>query len=266
MNESTIKEIETLTRQIEKELSQSPGKINMQKVKAYQNRLIELQELKRTEPAQMQAIISDLQTKAETEARISSDRRSRAVKTAFKRIAVAALCVCFLCFSAFSITAIAVGGFSEAWEYVSGHVSELLHMLPGRYDADGITVIKGESSKRFRSLESFLQSEARSMLIPSALPDNARITKVTVIETDGEMHLYLNFNRDDLTVSVTPISTVISDPAHWQTVGGFDCYVVSYNGKYQATFYDKDLEYTVVCADFDDLIFVIENLKFHSAS
>lgn len=74
----------------------------------------------------------------------------------FTRVAVTALCVVFILFSAFSVTAIAVGGFDEAWVNISEFVSELLNLSPGTYETDKITLIKGNRSQRFDSIEDLL--------------------------------------------------------------------------------------------------------------
>lgn len=174
----------------------------------------------------------------------------------------ARLCVIFILFSAFSVTAIAVGGFNEAWGNIAEFVSELLNLSPGTYDGDGFTLIKGNSSSRFDSVEALLQEEELKILYPANLPENIKIEKITIIEIENDRRVYFNFNIDDLTMLSKAIGKQIDDPERLRIINEFACYVDQYDGKYQATFYHENREYTIVHSNYEELVEIIENLTY----
>ena len=73
-------EIDYLTKLIQKELSKPQKKIDINKVKEYQNRIIELENLKRTDEEQLQNIISTLKTRVETKKLRCPLKRSRNIE------------------------------------------------------------------------------------------------------------------------------------------------------------------------------------------
>ena len=255
-------EIDYLTKLVQKELSKPQKKIDINKVKEYQNRIIELENLKRTDEEQLQNIISTLKTRVEREKTQMPTQAFSKHRKIFTRVAITAFCVVFILFSAFSVTAIAVGGFDEAWGNIAEFVSELLNLSPGTYDGDGFTLIKGNSSSRFDSVEALLQEEELKILYPANLPENIEIENITIIEIENDMRVYFNFNIDDLTMLTKAIGKQIDDPEHLRIINEFACYVDQYDGKYQATFYHENREYTIVHSNYEELVEIIENLTY----
>lgn len=266
MNDSVMKEIEFLTKQIEKELSKSPKKADLQKVRDYQNRIIELQDLKRTDKEQLEHIVEGLHARAEAEKQSCAPVKYSKNHKILVRIAATTLCILIFCLSSFSITAIALGGFHEAWTSISEYVSELLHLPPGIYEGNGITIIKGNSSQRFNSLEEFLKSQELSILYPDKLPQNTKLTKITLADIDDNEYIALNFNRGDITVSIKPIGKIIEDHSHLEIINGFSCYIYQYDEMYQAILYHEGKEYVFTSNAREDLIFIIKNLKAYYPS
>lgn len=262
MDKNIIKEIEVLNKQIQKELRKSQKKIDMDKVKEFQHRIIELENLKRTEPDQIQNIIETLKTKAETEKQSFDLQPVTNPKFIFKRLAVATICFLFLIFSTFSITAIAVGGFDKAWVNISAYVKELLNLPSGKYETDEITLIKGNSSKRFNSIEELLEAEHLQILYPSKLPNDIKLKKVSLISSDDKIYINFNYDPSIFSISIVPIEKMINDPSKLQTINNLECYIYQIDENYQAIFYYNDKEYTVVHADYNELIEIISNLTF----
>ena len=255
-------EIDRLTKLVQKELKKPAKKINMEMIREYQNRIIELENLKRTDEEQLQNIISTLKTRVEREKTQMPTQAFSKHRKIFTRVAITAFCVVFILFSAFSVTAIAVGGFDEAWGNIAEFVSELLNLSPGTYDGDGFTLIKGNSSSRFDSVEALLQEEELKILYPANLPENIEIENITIIEIENDMRVYFNFNIDDLTMLTKAIGKQIDDPEHLRIINEFACYVDQYDGKYQATFYHENREYTIVHSNYEELVEIIENLTY----
>ena len=255
-------EIDYLTKLIQKELSKPQKKIDINKVKEYQNRIIELENLKRTDEEQLQNIISTLKTRVETEKTQMPTQAFSKHRKIFTRVAVTALCVVFILFSAFSVTAIAVGGFDEAWVNISEFVSELLNLSPGTYEVDEVTLIKGNRSQRFDSIEDLLHKEGLTILYPTNLPENIKLEKITLIEIENDIRILFEFNRNDFTMAIRAIGKLIDDPNHLQIINTLECYIYQYDETYQATVYHENREYKIKCSNYEDLIFIIENLTY----
>ena len=231
-------------------------------IREYQNRIIELENLNRTNEEQLQNIISTLKTRAETEKQQMPMQSFPKHRRIFTKIAATALCVIFILFSAFSVTAIAVGGFDEAWVNIAEFVSELLNLPPGTYETDEITLIKGNSSQRFDSIEDLLQKEELTILYPTNLPENVELEKITLIEIENDIRIIFEFNRNDFTMAIRAIGKPIDDPDHLQIINTLKCYIYQYDETYQATVYHENREYKIKCSNYEDLIFIIENLTY----
>lgn len=265
MKNHIIEEIEMLTKLIQKELSKSQKKIDMSKVKEYQNRIIELENLKRTDKEQLQNITNTLKARLENERQQRPTQKfSRRPRKIITRVATTALCIVFILFSAFSITAIAVGGFDEAWVNITEFVSELLNLPPGTYETDEVTLIKGNSSQQFDSIEDLLQKEGLTILYPNNLPENVELEKITLIEIENDTRIYFEFNKPDLTILISPIKKMIDDPVNAKMINSLNCYIYKFEHNYQATFYYEKKEYTIVHSDYNELIDIIENLTFYN--
>jgi hypothetical protein len=260
MDKHTIQEIELLTKQIQKELKKPQKKIDMNKVKELQHRILELENLKPTAPEHIHNMIENLTIKAESEKQSLAAKTPIRKRSAWKKIAIPAICFVFLMFSAFSITAIAVGGFDEAWVNISAYVKELFRLPSGRYETDEIILIKGNKSKRFDSVEELLKAEDLHILYPSELPDDIQLKKVTFISSEDKIYINLNYDPSDFSILIAPIEKRINDPDHLQKINGLECYVYHMNEKYQAIFYYDNREYTVAHTNYDELVEIVSNL------
>jgi hypothetical protein len=141
-------------------------------------------------------------------------------------------------------------------------IKELLNLPSGKYETDEITLIKGNSSKRFNSIEELLEAEHLQILYPSKLPNDIKLKKVSLISSDDK--IYINFNYDPaiFSISIVPIEKMITDPSKLQTINNLECYIYQIDENYQAIFYYNDKEYTVVHVDYNELIEIISNLTF----
>ena len=88
------------------------------------------------------------------------------------------------------------------------------------------------------------------------------ITQEVFYELFSHMRVYFNFNIDDLTMLTKAIGKQIDDPEHLRIINEFACYVDQYDGKYQATFYHENREYTIVHSNYEELVEIIENLTY----
>ena len=118
-------------------------------------------------------------------------------------------------------------------------------------------VMKDKQQKAYQSKINQLK-----ILYPANLPENIEIEKITIIEIENDRRVYFNFNIDDLTMLSKAIGKQIDDPEHLRIINEFACYVDQYDGKYQATFYHENREYTIVHSNYEELVEIIENLTY----
>ena len=62
-------------------------------------------------------------------------------------------------------------GYSNAYDWIKDNMAAIFSWRPGSYDVDGITVIKGNETNRYESVEDFMKEENIDILYPSSLPE-----------------------------------------------------------------------------------------------
>lgn len=251
-------EIDRLTKLIQKELKKPAKKINMEIIREYQNQILMLEKLEPTSQEDMERIITTLEMQAEQ--RSSQKHSLLKPKSVFKKAILVIAVICILQLTVFTGRAIALGSFEAAWTDIENFVSELLHLAPGEYHTDDITIIKGKDSSRCKSIEEFLAEENMDILYPSALPEGVKLTEITIIEMENGTRLYFNFNVEDFTMSIVPIGKTIDEPDRLQIINTLECYIDQYDGTYEATCYHGNTEYHIEHPYYEELIFIIENL------
>ncbi len=265
-------EIDRLTKEIRRELKKPEHRIDIEKIKANQNKIIELERLARTDREELDDIVASI--RARQSSKVASDdlqgnrisdvkRRPRAffhgVGRTAVRLAVGMLVVGLLSFSAFSIKAISSGGFHKAWVDVNSYISELLRLQPGSYDADGVTIQKGRS-RRYDSLEEMLRKEKPDILYPLGLPEHIRVTEITIIELRDDVRIELSFNVKELHVGVRDKFKKIDFLPPF-TINGMECYLDEIDGIYQIILYHEEKAYIIQHTDYDELMLVVSHLK-----
>ena len=191
--------------------------------------------------------------------------KPRKKKTPFlRRFAAACAAVFAFCFISLSAAAIALGSYSEAWEYVAENVSSIIGMS-GTKNVGSITVVKGGRTEKFKSVEDFLSEYGLDILAPSKLPEGVKTERILFkTHDDGNQSIIFDFNDPDYSFTVNSYK---NDIGLWEeytvyTAHGIDFYIVEpQEGIYQAIAEYADMQYCIVCGSYGELIFIISNLK-----
>ena len=182
------------------------------------------------------------------------------------KVMSAAAAVLILMFSTLTVAA-KVGGYSNAFEFLSINVEKFLNMKQGdTIDENGITWIKGGESISYPTIEDLLVNEKLDILYPSQLPNATRVTQIMQQVYDETCIIYA-FVFDDATLSMI-VSTdwVVSndDLTSYEVYNthGHIFYIKTFsNGTYQAIGHDEKYEYNITYSNYDELKNILDNMK-----
>ena len=183
-----------------------------------------------------------------------------------KRAAIFCTTILMVCFMTLSATAISLGSYSAAWDLISKNVSEIIKFT-GSKDIGNITIDKNGVSEKYYSVEEFLYEERLDILYPGDLPGGADIRKIHV-KTDG-IDTKIMFGISNSTISFTVQNKYSFDFPKLDCIsvyrsGDVDFYIIEVNGtSFQAMAHYGGMEYTINSESYDELIFIIDNLKKH---
>ena len=198
-----------------------------------------------------------------TEKAIMDKPRIKAVRL-LKRMAVACVTMFAICFLSLSVMAIYLGDYSSAWKYVADNVSAIIGMN-GSKDIGGITVIKGNYSKKYPSIEELLIEENLDILYPADLPEGVKIEKIFVTYFDDDFQVSVGFENNSHSITIESFFLGELDDFEGctiYTVNNLDFYIIYIeNFGYQATMRTAGCEYRISSKNYDDLIFIVENMK-----
>jgi hypothetical protein len=183
----------------------------------------------------------------------------------FKRFATVCAAMLAFCFLSFSVAAVALGSYSAAWEYISSNVSAILN-LNGSKDVDGITIIKSDYTKKYSTIEELLAAENLDILYPASLPEGVKIERVKVFGfDDGRENILFMLNTDICAIQITnyySIDLEIIQNYSIYSTNKADFYITkSYDDSYQALAQINNMEYTINCLNYNDLIYILSNMK-----
>ncbi len=181
-------------------------------------------------------------------------------------IALAATLSVLLAVSTLSIIA-NIKGYSNAWEFVVENIQKIPGMRPGDKVNDGeITLIKGEESISYSSIEDLMQTEGYDILYPAILPDGVAITNVSQQVVNEEYVIYsLQFTDTDLSLMISNQRKFSQeDLRNYELVRTVK--VIFYikelpNGFYQAVGYDGEYEYIISFNDYDSLMIILNGMR-----
>ena len=181
-------------------------------------------------------------------------------------IALAATLSVLLAFSTLSIIA-NIKGYSNAWEFVVENIQKIPGMHPGDKVNDGeITLIKGEESISYSSIEDLMQTEGYDILYPAILPDGVAITNVSQQVVNEEYVIYsIHFSDIELSMVVSNKVTVSDDDLQKyesMATSNMTFYVKRFsNGVYQAIGNDGKYEYMISFNDYDSLMIILNGMR-----
>ena len=185
------------------------------------------------------------------------------------RIGVCFAAICFAIFSSFSVMAIAEGGYSQAWEYISNHIHRILNMDTDCEVIDGIEIIKPDYTKTYTTIEELLINEDLDILYPAVLPNGVKINRLKIdVYNDNQLEIYFLFNTNDINLTIKDrysvnIETISkADGIMTYTVGDTNFYITNIdNEAYQGIAQINGYEYLINTTNYDIMIYIISNLK-----
>lgn len=160
-----------------------------------------------------------------------------------------------------------VNGYSSAWEYVKENIQRITGMDAGdRVNEGNITLIKGEESIAYSSIEELMQTEGYDILYPTTLPDGIEITKVSQQIVSEDYVIYsIEFTDANLSIMITNQNTIPEDRIekferieHPLLVAYF---VKETDGTYQIVGFDQKYQYYVCSDSYDILITIVNGMK-----
>ena len=160
-----------------------------------------------------------------------------------------------------------VNGYSNAWEYIKENIQRITGMDAGdRVNEGNITLMKGEESIAYSSIEELMQTEGYDIMYPSELPNDIKITKISQQIINKDYTLYsIQFTDINLSIAISTVFNVQPDDLEEYetfTTDSMTFYVEAIpDGIYQAVGYDEKHEYLFYSQDYDVLIEILNGMK-----
>ena len=157
-------------------------------------------------------------------------------------------------------------GYSDAYDWIKDNMAAVFGWGSGSYDVDGITVIKGNETNRYESVEDFMKEENIDILYPSSLPEGVVLQTVVMTEYgDGKYAVIFQYNSNNISICIYNFDLYLSDipePNETIKIGEYE-YTITYLSKnsYQANCIIDQYAYTIVSSDYNDLINIINSMK-----
>ena len=184
----------------------------------------------------------------------------------FARVTILVASLVLLSF--LSLSALAMhAGYDSTWEYISMNVGKLFDMSPGEtVNEDNISVIKNTGIVKYHNMDEFLKAESLNILYPQQMPNDAKIIEIRCIdETEDKYVLYLVFSEKSYSVQIFNyyISNLdIMEKVETTTIDNIVYYISSKgNTSFHAICQHNGFEYAIDSNDYEDLLFMIDNMK-----
>lgn len=183
----------------------------------------------------------------------------------FTKVAISFASVCLVLLSSFSVMALAMGGYSQAWNYISTHVHEILHMDEKKKTVDGIEIIKSDYTQKYETIEELLREENLDILYPSALPNGYQMEKIVLKNSDDKSEYIFLFNTSNINFYVTKYFSIDIGKLEYleiYKVCDADFYITQLpDNVFQAIAHVNEMEYTIICSNYDELVLILSNMK-----
>lgn len=177
----------------------------------------------------------------------------------FKRVALIAAVVAVI--MATTVVIASAFGFD-----VFGYLSEIAHKEDGeKIDIEGFTFYNSVESKYYSSLEEILAEYKWDIMYPRKFPENVNIKEVSINVTprgNDEIRIYTSCTEICIFIEQN-VSNEIAWAEHdsFCEVNGVKYYIFQRDGRYIANAYYMGDYYYIQANNYDDLIFIINNLK-----
>jgi len=244
-----------LDRVIREEMKKRPSKRDN---KLIDECIVEMAKLKNVRTGyteeEIDAIVEQIEAKAakKTErvpVRRKSVRRMAAV--------VCAACLIMGC----GVAAVAWNPF----DCVKDWISEIMDKPSGTVrEQEGVTYINHADSTYYESIETLLEQEGINICYPTVLPNQVRITELEQMVVQGQELISIYFNDSTLDYTVQFNTPLYLNNTDYEIVekNGVVFYISYLNNRYTARWYIDSNLYLIECADYQNILLIINNLEF----
>lgn len=181
-----------------------------------------------------------------------------------KRLAVVAAVLAAL-LAIFSIIAVSTGGAEDS--IVDRYIKQIVEFMKGGdgLDFENIELIKPNDSKTYSSAQELVRDEKISILFPTWLPENEKITKCWYFEdeTSGNKYIFQCQNpRYSMSVFFErAVSEKIKSESSIKFINGLNVYLISKDDVVQGEFEHNGYYYSIDANTEEALLKIIDNLK-----
>ena len=182
------------------------------------------------------------------------------------RVALVAAAVLVVMFSAITVAAISQG--RSVSEFISANIKEFLGLDIGdSIEGENITLIKGETTAEYSSIEEAVNALELDILYPTAMPKDAKVEKI-ILTNYGDPDIYtivfIANKPDEYRFQIS--NEILTNPQNWQNatkheINGVTFYMLPVNGGYQAVAHQNGFEYQVFATNMDDLLIIVNEMK-----
>lgn len=261
------KKIQYIEKMIVKELNKSRSKVDMEKVRYYERLVVEIGgDVCTKSEEELSENLLNIKKKAETINKVCTKHITKRNYSPAKRFAIALISAIILIFSSFSIYAVSVGGYGNAWEVISSSIVDFFNSGKEKDTINGITIIKADYSKEYDSIENLVKNEELNILYPADLPEGIEIKSIRSISYENEKYkIVFVFNKKSISMEVKNQISFADDFIHNNAnlkTNNIDIYIISLDEEsIEAVFHYNELEYVIISTDKNLLIQLIEKLK-----
>ena len=192
--------------------------------------------------------------------------RKKATRKTFVRVALIAAVIFAISLASLSTVAMN-NGYGSAWEYIVKNIGRVLGMNEGELINEGdITFIKNTETLYYSSVEEVFMVENIHILYPKVLPNGVKINKIyQTIVSDNKYIISFVFSNDTFVYDVSNYQYTdlsLLDGCEILCHNGIEYYISSIDGHSVLAICQFDnWEYTIRCSNYDELLFVIKNMK-----
>ena len=263
------REIERLLDIIDLEIEKPDEEIDYDLIEECTARLDELTPLERPYTDEdieknLQKLKDDIR-KTEESAKIRSAPTANRWNRPWIKVA-SAIAACFVvCFSTLSIVA-KTQGYDSTWEFVVTNARRIVGMNSGEQtNQDEISITKPTGSVTYKSIEELVEKENLQILYPTNLPNDLQIVEIRQVFDDETKYTFLLiFSEDTCSFKIRNYITENNYPSD-ETLyeqNGIVFHIIQKDlTKYIAITEYKNYEYIIQCDDYDNLIYIINNMK-----
>ena len=183
------------------------------------------------------------------------------------RVAIIAAAVLIVMFSTIAVVATSQG--LSVADFISENIKKITSMKPGEtIQGDKITLIKGETTAEYSSVEEAIAALEVDILYPTTMPKDVKVEEI-IMTHYGAPSIYkiifITNKPDEYGISVN--NEILTHPENWQhatkhEVNGIAFYVLTLSdGTYQAVGHQNGFEYQIFAANMDDLLTIVNGMK-----